>query len=656
MDDIKKLFMEKNTVKISIEDLGEIDVGKGTSIREAAEKLDKGLSKKAIAAEIIDTKHGDIPETMVDINSSPDSDIKAKLLFPANDEKMLDILNHSTAHIMAAAIKKIYPEARFAIGPSIKNGFYYDFEIDGNVSPEDLPSIEKQMKKLIGGNHAFQKSMVSKREAAEIFAGNPYKLELINEIPEDEVSIYKSSDFIDLCRGPHIPSSSRIPAFKLLSIAGAYWRGDEDNKMLIRIYGTAFFSKEDLKSYLDRLEMARKSDHRKLGKELDLFSFHDEAPGFPFFHPKGMIIRNLVLDYWREEHIKEGYQEVSTPVILCNDLWKTSGHWDNYKENMYFVEIDERDYAVKPMNCPGNIIIYKNSQHSYRELPLKYAELGLVHRHEKSGVLHGLFRVRNFTQDDAHIFCTENQLHDQIGGIIDLIDRMYKVFGFDDYFVELSTRPEKSIGSKKMWDKAEGILKDMIQQKNLNYNINEGDGAFYGPKIDFHIRDCLDRTWQCATIQLDFAMPEKFDIQYVGEDNERHRPVMIHRVVLGSIERFLGIILEHYAGNLPPWLAPEQAVVLPISDKYLDYAKKVLKKLQNNGCRVSIDDRVESLNKKIRQAEMQKIPYMIVVGEKEKESGTITVRKKTGGEMKQAEISGFLKIFKKAVNSRSIDY
>jgi threonyl-tRNA synthetase len=497
---------------------------------------------------------------------------------------------------------------------------------------------------------------VSKKEAAEIFAGNPYKLELIEEIPEDEVSIYKSGDFIDLCRGPHIPSSSRIPAFKLLSIAGAYWRGDEDNKMLIRVYGTSFYSKEDLKAYLDKLELAKQSDHRKLGKELDLFSFHDEAPGFPFFHPKGMIIRNLVLDYWRQEHIREGYQEVSTPVILCNDLWRTSGHWDNYKENMYFVEIDESDYAVKPMNCPGNIIIYKNSQHSYRELPLKYAELGLVHRHEKSGVLHGLFRVRNFTQDDAHIFCTEDQLHEQIGGIIDLIDRMYQVFGFDDYFVELSTRPEKSIGSKKMWDKAEGILKDMIERKNLNYNINEGDGAFYGPKIDFHIRDCLDRTWQCATIQLDFAMPEKFDIQYVGEDNERHRPVMIHRVVLGSIERFLGIILEHYAGNLPPWLAPEQAVVLPISDKYLDYAKKVLKKLKDNGCRASIDDRVESLNKKIRQAEMQKIPYMIVVGEKEEESGTITVRKKSGGEMKQVEIPGFLKIFKKVVSSRSIDY
>ena len=656
MDDIKKLFMEKNTIKITIEDLGKIEVGKGTSIRKAAEKLDKNLSKKAVAAEIIDTRLGDMPEMLVDLNSEPASDIRAKLLYPGNDEKMLDILNHSTAHIMAAAIKKIYPEARFAIGPSIKKGFYYDFEIDGNLSPEDLPRIEKQMKKLIGGNHTFQRNMVSKKEAAEIFAGNPYKLELIDEIPEDEVSIYKSGDFIDLCRGPHIPSSTRIGAFKLLSIAGAYWRGKEDNKMLIRVYGTAFYSKEDLKAYLDMLELAKQSDHRKLGKELDLFSFHDEAPGFPFFHPKGMIIRNLILDYWRQEHMKEGYLEVSTPVILSNDLWKTSGHWDNYKENMYFVEIDESDYAVKPMNCPGNIIIYKNNQHSYRELPLKYAELGLVHRHEKSGVLHGLFRVRNFTQDDAHIFCTEEQLHDQIGRVIDLIDRMYRVFGFDDYFVELSTRPDKSIGSKKMWDKAEDILKDMIQQKNLNYHINEGDGAFYGPKIDFHIRDCLDRTWQCATIQLDFAMPEKFDIQYVGEDNERHRPVMIHRVVLGSIERFLGIILEHYAGNLPPWLAPEQAAVLPISDKYLDYASEVLGKLKDSGCRASIDDRVESLNKKIRQAEMQKIPYMIVVGEKEKESRTITVRKKSGGEMKLVEIPEFLKTFKEAVISRSIDY
>ncbi len=643
-------------IRITFQDLGQAEVEKGASIKEAAGKLDRELAKKAVAAEITDKKNSDITETIIDMAASPDSDISVKLLYPGDDEKTLDILNHSTAHIMAAAIKKIYPGARFAIGPSIKNGFYYDFEIDGSLSPEDLPRIQKQMKKLIGANHAFKREMVSKEEAAELFAGNPYKLELIKDIPDDMVGIYRSGDFTDLCRGPHIPSSGWIGDFKLLSIAGAYWRGDEDNEMLIRIYGTSFYSREDLEQYLDRLERAKQSDHRKIGRELDLFSFHDEAPGFPFFHPRGMIIRNIILDYWREEHVREGYLEVSTPIILSNDLWKTSGHWDNYKENMYFVEIDKNDYAVKPMNCPGNIIIYKNSQHSYRELPLRYAELGLVHRHEKSGVLHGLFRVRNFTQDDAHIFCTEEQLDREIGGVIDLVGRMYRVFGFDDYFVELSTRPAKSIGSVEMWDKAEGILKEMIKKKGLDYSINEGDGAFYGPKIDFHIRDCLDRTWQCATIQLDFAMPDKFDIQYAGQDNERHRPVMIHRVVLGSVERFMGILLEQYGGSLPPWLAPEQAVILPISDKHLDYANKVLEELVKSGCRASMDNRVESLNKKIRQAEMQKIPYMIVIGGKEEETGSITVRKKSGGDMRQVGLTEFLEIFTEAVKSRIIDY
>jgi len=643
-------------ISIKFDDLGEIEVKKGSSIKEAAELLDRRSSKDAIAAEITDSNEDPAIETLVDIDYIPDGDISVRLIYPGKDERSLEILNHSTAHIMAAAIKKIYPEVKFAIGPSIKNGFYYDFEIDGNISPEDLPAIEKQMKKMIGGNHVFKRSDISKKQAADIFSENKFKLELLKEIPEDEVSIYQSGDFIDLCRGPHIPSSSKIGAIKLLSIAGAYWRGNEKNKMLIRIYGTSFYKREDLKEYLDIIEKAKQSDHRKIGKELDLFSFHNEAPGFPFFHPKGMIIRNMIIQYWREEHYRKGYMEVSTPTILSNDLWKTSGHWDNYKENMYFVEIDEKDYAVKPMNCPGNIIIYKNSQHSYKEFPLKYAELGLVHRHEKSGVLHGLFRVRNFTQDDAHIFCTDEQLFDQISNIIDLIDRMYKVFGFEKYFIELSTRPEKSIGSIKMWDKAEAILKDIIESKNIDYSINEGDGAFYGPKIDFHIQDCLERTWQCATIQLDFAMPEKFDIQYIGEDNDRHRPVMIHRTVLGSIERFMGILLEQYGGNLPPWLAPEQIIILPISDKYLDYSENVFEQLKKNGCRISIDSRVESLNKKIRQAEMNRIPYMIIIGEKEESSGTITVRKKSGKELKQTGLSDFLKSFNYAVSNRSIEY
>lgn len=643
-------------ISIKFDDLGEIEVKKGISIREAAKLIDKKSSMAAVIAEITKDKEGPIAETLVDLSHVPDEDISVRLICPGKDKKSLEVLNHSTAHIMAAAIKKIHPEAKFAIGPSIKNGFYYDFEIDGNISPEDLPAIEKQMKKLIGGNHVFNRRDISKKQAAEIFSENKFKLELLEEIPGDKASIYQSGDFIDLCRGPHIPSSSKIGAFKLLSIAGAYWRGNEKNKMLIRIYGTSFYSREDLKEYLDRIERAKQSDHRKIGKELDLFSFHNEAPGFPFFHPKGMIIRNMILEYWREEHHREGYIEVSSPMILSNDLWKTSGHWDNYKENMYLVEIDEKDYAVKPMNCPGNIIIYKNSQHSYKEFPLKYAELGLVHRHEKSGVLHGLFRARSFTQDDAHIFCTDEQLVGQIGSIIDLISRMYKVFGFEKYHIELSTRPKKSIGSIKMWNRAETILKDIIEEKNIDYSINEGDGAFYGPKIDFHIQDCLERTWQCGTIQLDFAMPEKFDIQYIGEDNERHRPVMIHRTVLGSIERFMGILLEQYGGNLPPWLAPEQIIILPISDKYLGYSKKIFKELNDNGCRVSIDSRVGSLNKKIRQAEMNRIPYMMIIGEKEESTDTITVRKKSGREIKQAGLSDFLKNFEMAVNNRSIEY
>ncbi len=643
-------------IKIRFEDLGEIKVKKGTSVREAASILDKKSARISIAAEILEDGrvHKDLP--VVDLTYIPDSDIYLKILYPGNDEKSLGILNHSTAHVMAAAIKKIYPGAKFAIGPSIKNGFYYDFEINGDISAADLPGIEKQMKKIVKGGHPFERMVVSKKEAAGIFSENQYKLELIEEIPGDTVSIYKTGEFTDLCRGPHIPSSSRIEAFKLLSIAGAYWRGDENNKMLTRIYGTSFYGQEDLKQYLDRLEKAKNSDHRKIGKELDLFSFHDEGPGFPFIHPKGMIIRNIIIEYWKEEHDREGYKEIITPMILSNELWKTSGHWDHYKENMYFVKIDDKDYAIKPMNCPGNIIIYKNSQHSYKEFPMKYAELGLVHRHEKSGVLHGLFRVRNFTQDDSHIFCTEEQLPDQLGDVVDLVERMYRVFGFDDYHVELSTRPEKSIGSLDTWNRAEAILKDVVEKKDIDYTVNEGEGAFYGPKIDFHIKDCLERTWQCGTIQLDFAMPEKFDIQYAGEDNKRHRPVMIHRTVLGSIERFMGILIEQYGGNFPPWLAPEQAVILPISDKYEKYSEEVFKKLKEEGCRVIIDNRVESLNKKIRKAELQKIPYMIIIGEKEQASGTITVRKKSGEQQKQIILADFLDIFNNAVKNRSSEY
>ena len=571
-----------------------------------------------------------------------------------NSEKDLDILNHSTSHVMASAIKHIYPDVKFAIGPSIKNGFYYDIDLDKTIVPEDLKNIEKEMEKIIRQNLKFERQELAKEDAKKIFAENPYKIELIDGIADSAVSIYTTGDFVDLCAGPHIESTGKVGAFKLLSVAGAYWRGDEKNKMLARIYGTSFYSKEDLADYLEKIERAKRSDHRVIGKDLGLFSFHDEAPGFPFFHPKGMILQNEILSYWRKEHRAEGYEEIKTPVILSNQLWKTSGHWDHYKDNMYFVQIDECEYAIKPMNCPGAILVYKSDQHSYREFPIRYAEMGLVHRHEKSGVLHGLFRVRNFTQDDAHIFCLESQLQEEILKIMNLIDRMYKVFGFNDYHVELSTRPPNRIGSDDIWDKAEKALKEVIESKNVNYKINEGDGAFYGPKIDFHIKDCLDRTWQCATIQLDFAMPEKFDIEYTGEDNLRHRPVMLHRVVLGSLERFMGILIEHYSGNLPPWLAPVQATVLPISEKFLDYGNKILNILNSEGYRAQIDNRVESLGKKIRQAELRKIPYMIVVGELEEQNQTITIRRKIGEEMKNIKVEEFISLIADVVDNKKI--
>lgn len=570
-------------------------------------------------------------------------------------QKALDTLNHSTSHIMASAIKKLFPSVKFAIGPSIQNGFYYDFDIGTPIAPEDLKSIEKEMDRIVRQNLKFEKSELAKDAAIVLFKDNPYKLELISDIPDEKVIIYTIGDFVDLCAGPHIDSTAKVGAFKLLSIAGAYWRGDEKNKMLTRIYGTAFYSKEELRNYLDAIEKAKRSDHRIIGKDLELFSFHDEAPGFPFFHPKGMLLQNTILEYWRKEHAAEGYQEIKTPIILSNELWKTSGHWDNYKDNMYFVQIEECEYAVKPMNCPGAILVYKSNQHSYREFPIRYAELGLVHRHEKSGVLHGLFRVRNFTQDDAHIFCLESQLQDEIVKIMDLVERVYKVFGFNDYHVELSTRPLKRIGSDEIWDKAENALREVVEKKVLNYKINEGDGAFYGPKIDFHIRDCLDRTWQCATIQLDFSMPEKFDLEYTGEDNLKHRPVMLHRVVLGSLERFMGILIENYSGNLPPWLAPVQAIVLPISDKSYAYSCRIYEMLVNLGYRVEIDNRVESLGKKIRQAELQKIPYMLVIGEQEEQTETVTIRKKTGGDIRNIGFPEFIQLLKEAVSSKAVN-
>jgi len=643
-------------IEIEFKDLGKIKVEKGTSILEAAGRIDEKIAGRALAAERIDEGKDRQKGDLVDLEYKVIRDSAFSIITSEEGDKAVSILNHSTSHIMAEAIKKIFPDAKFAIGPSIKDGFYYDFETQKNVSAEDLPLIEKEMKRIIKEDYKFKKSMLSKEKAKKLFKANPYKIEMIDNIEDKEVSIYSSGDFIDLCFGPHIPSTGKIRAFKLLSIAGAYWRGDEKNKMLVRIYGASFFSREELKKYTERLDLAKRSDHRKIGRDLDLFSFNEDAPGFPFFHPKGMVLMNTILDYWKEEHIKEGYNEIRTPILLSSELWKNSGHWDNYKENMYFVKIDENDYAIKPMNCPGTILVYKSSQHSYREMPIRIAELGLVHRHEKSGVLHGLFRVRSFTQDDAHIFCMEHQVIDEVSKVISLTDRIYRVFGFDKYHLELSTKPDKRIGTEQMWEKAESILKEAIENRGLDYVINEGEGAFYGPKIDFHIQDCLGRTWQCGTIQLDFAMPEKFNIEYMGEDNVRHRPVMIHRTVLGSIERFIGLLIEHYSGNMPPWLAPVQVIVLPISEKFYYYGKKVYDSLKKENIRVEIDNRVESLSKKIKQAEIGKIPYMVIIGKNEEKTGTVTIRKKIGGDVREIKLSDFTHKLKNVVKNKEKIY
>jgi len=641
---------------VNLENIGTAQSNGNESIYELLYRLDKPSAKKAVIAKInIDNVSDKKKERFVDLDYIPKNSMDISVLFQ-EDEKSLEVLNHSTSHIMASAISKLYPNAKFAIGPSIKDGFYYDFDIDEEITVKNLEDIENEMKKIISLNIPFKREEMSKSEALRIFKDNPYKVEIINEIEDDSVSIYRTGDFIDLCSGPHISTTSKVKAFKLLSIAGAYWRGNEKNKMLVRIYGTSFFSKEDLKKYLARLEKARLSDHRKIGKDLDLFSFHDEAPGFPFWHPKGVTLRNIIIDYWRSIHYENGYKEIQTPIILNNELWKTSGHWDHYKENMYFINIEGNDFAIKPMNCPGAILIYKTHQHSYKELPLRYTELGLVHRHEKSGVLHGLFRVRNFTQDDAHIFTTKEYLGSEIANVIKMVNDIYNVFGFKNYHLELSTRPQDRIGTDEMWDEAEMQLEKAMRENNLYYKVNPGEGAFYGPKIDFHIEDALERTWQCATIQLDFAMPELFDLYYMGEDNLKHKPIMIHRVILGSLERFIGILIENYAGNLPLWLAPVQVMILPISDKFYDYAEFIYNKLREEGLRVEINGRVESLDKKIRNSELSKIPAMIIIGEKEKKSGTVSLRKKSGGDLRNIELKNLIEILKENIKGRKTSF
>ena len=537
-------------------------------------------------------------------------------------------LRHTASHVLAQAVKRLFPETKLAIGPSIKDGFYYDFDRDGGFSNEDIAALEAEMKKIVKENLPVERFTLPRAEAIKLMEekGEPYKVELINDLPEDEeLSFFKQGDYVDLCAGPHVTYTSAVKAFKLTSVAGAYWRGSEKNKMLTRIYGTAFQNKTDLEEYLARIEEAKKRDHRRIGKEMGLFPLSEEGPGFPFFLPNGMILKNTLIDYWRQIHTREGYVEVSTPIILNRHLWETSGHWDHYKQNMYTTVIDDTDYAVKPMNCPGGMLVYKSEPRSYRDLPMRIGELGLVHRHEKSGELHGLMRVRCFTQDDAHIFMTEEQITSEIKGVVRLIDEVYSLFGFK-YHVELSTMPEDHIGDVQDWENATNALKAALDELKLPYVINEGDGAFYGPKIDFHLEDSIGRTWQCGTIQLDFQLPMRFEAEYTGADGAKHRPIMIHRVVFGSIERFIGILIEHYAGKFPTWLAPEQARIMPITDRNNDYTDELIAKLKAKGIRCTADKRAEKTGYKIREAQMAKVPYMIVVGDKEQEEGTVAVR------------------------------
>lgn len=569
-------------------------------------------------------------------------------------EDDISVVRHTCSHVLAQAVKRLYPETKLAIGPSIDNGFYYDFDREGGFTPEDLEAIEKEMKKIIKENLKISTYTKPRAEAIEFVKekDEPYKAELIEDLPEDaSISFYEQGDFVDLCAGPHILYTKGIKAFKLTSVAGAYWRGNEKNKMLTRIYGTAFFTKDELANYLNMIEEAKKRDHRKLGRELGIFTMMEEGPGFPFFLPNGMILKNTLIDYWREVHTREGYVEISTPIMLNRQLWETSGHWDHYKENMYTTVIDDTDFAVKPMNCPGGMLVYKSEPHSYRDLPLRIGELGLVHRHEKSGQLHGLMRVRCFTQDDAHIFMTPEQIPSEIKGVISIIDEVYKLFGFK-YHVELSTRPEDSMGSDEDWETATNGLKSALDDLGLDYVINEGDGAFYGPKIDFHLEDSLGRTWQCGTIQLDFQLPMRFNAEYMGEDGEKHQPIMIHRVVFGSIERFIGIIIEHFAGKFPLWLAPVQVKVLPVSEKSHDYAVSVYEKLKQAGIRVELDKRDEKIGYKIREAQMKKIPYMLILGENESSTGTISVRSRDKGDLGASKLDEFIADIKEEIDTK----
>lgn len=631
-------------IKVSLKnDVREFE--SGVSVLDVAKSISEGLARSIVAAEV----DGEV----VGLDAVLDKDCSVNLL-KFEDKEGREVFRHTSSHILAQAIKRLYPDAKLAIGPAIDNGFYYDIDLEHSLVPEDLEALEKEMKKIAKEDLKIERFELPREEAIKLMQekGEDYKVELIEDLPEDAViSFYKQGDFTDLCAGPHLLSTKKVKAVKLTSVAGAYWRGDENRKMLQRIYGVSFEKNKDLEEHLHMLEEAKKRDHRKLGKELGLFMIPEEGPGFPLMLPKGMALKNALLEYWREVHRAAEYVEIETPIILNRKLWETSGHWYHYKENMYTVKIDEEDYAIKPMNCPGGMLYYKSEMHSYRDFPMRVAELGRVHRHELSGALHGLMRVRAFTQDDAHIFMLPEQIRDEIKGVISLIDGIYKTFGFE-YHLELSTRPEDSMGSDEEWEAAENGLRGALEELNLPFVINEGDGAFYGPKIDFHLTDCIGRTWQCGTIQLDMQLPRQFDATYIGQDGEKHRPVMIHRVAFGSIERFIGILIEQYAGKFPVWLAPTQVKIIPISDKYADYAEKVRKELFDNGLRVEVDGRVEKVGFKIREAQLEKVPYMVIVGEKEEAENNISVRSRDEGELGNVELAKFIEDVQAKVKSR----
>ena len=633
-------------MKITLKDGSSKEYAQSMSVIDIAKDISEGLARVATA--------GEVDGEVVDLRTVIDKDCELNIL-TFNDEKGKGAFRHTTSHIMAQAIKRLYPDTKLAIGPSIEDGFYYDIDRETPLVAEDLEKIEAEMKKIVKEDLPIKQYTMPRAEAIAYFKekDEPYKVELIEDLPEDSViSFYSQGEFTDLCAGPHLMSTKPVKAFKLTSLAGAYWRGSEKNKMLQRVYGTSYPKKAELEEYLHMMEEAKKRDHRKLGKELGLFMMREEGPGFPFFLPKGMELKNQLLDYWREIHKKAGYVEISTPIMLSRHLWETSGHWDHYKDNMYTTVIDDEDFAIKPMNCPGGILVYESEPRSYRDLPLRMGELGLVHRHEKSGQLHGLMRVRCCTQDDAHIFMTPEQVRDEIKGVVKLINEVYSLFGFK-YHVELSTRPEDSMGSDEDWDMATEALRGALDDLGLPYVVNEGDGAFYGPKIDFHLEDSIGRTWQCGTIQLDFQLPLRFNLEYTGADGEKHRPIMIHRVIFGSIERFIGILIEHFAGAFPTWLAPVQVKVLPISDKYMDYAQKVLDELNNSGVRAEIDTRAEKIGYKIREAQMKKIPYMLVVGAKEEEDGLVSVRSRFEGDEGQKSLPDFLAAIKMEIQAKT---